>query len=139
MKETREIISATPIEKVELDKVFESQIPIPNAGYRGGYDQENNQILDYWRAIRKRLWLIIGITVLFTTLTAIYMARRPNVYMAKATVQIDLEQADPDLVTNERSLPTQTTDPVYFNTQLQLLASESLLRGVVKELSLDSQ
>jgi polysaccharide biosynthesis transport protein len=139
MKETREIISAAPpIEKVELDKVFEPQIPITNIGYRTGYEQENSQILDYWRAIRKRLWLIIGVTVLITTLTAIYMARRPDVFLAKATVQIDLEQANPDLVTKERSLPAPNIDPVYFNTQLQLLASESLLRRVIKELSLDS-
>ena len=138
MKETREIITTQPIEKVELDKVFEPQIPITTAGYRGGYGQEGSQILDYWRAIRKRLWLVIGIAVLITTLTAIYMARRPNVFQAKATVQVDLEQANPDLVTSERRSPALNADPAYFNTQLQLLTSESLLRRVVKELSLDS-
>lgn len=138
MKETREIIAAPPLEKVELEKVFEPQIPITNIGYRGGYDQEGSQFLEYWRAIRKRLWLVIGITVLFTTLTAIYMARRPNVYQAQAKVQIDLEQANPDLVTSQRQMTSLNSDPAYFNTQLQLLTSESLLRRVVKELSLDS-
>lgn len=138
MKETREIIAAPPLEKVELDKVFEPQIPIINGGYRGGYDQEGSQILDYWRAIRKRLWLVIGVAVLVTTLTAIYMARRPDIYQAQATVQVDLEQANPDLVTTERRSPSLNSDPAYFNTQLQLLTSESLLRRVVKELSLDS-
>lgn len=138
MKETREIITTKPIEKVELDKVFEPQIPITTAGYRGGYDQEGSQILDYWRAIRKRLWLVIGVTVLITTLTAIYMARRPNIYQAKATVQVDLEQANPDLAVSDRKAATLNSDPAYFNTQLQLLTSESLLRRVVKDLSLDS-
>src|SRR5688572_22088774 len=111
MKETREIITTQPIERVELDKVFEPQIPITTAGYRGGYGQEGSQILDYWRAIRKRLWLVIGIAVLFTTLTAIYMARRPNIFQAKATVQVDLEQANPDLVTSERRSPALNADP----------------------------
>lgn len=139
MKETREIIATPPIEKVELDRVFvEPQIPITTPGYRGGYDQESSQILDYWRAIRKRLWLVIGVTVLITTLTAVYMARRPNIFQAKATVQVDLEQANPDMITSERKAPSLNADPAYFNTQLQLLASESLLRRVVKELSLDS-
>jgi polysaccharide biosynthesis transport protein len=139
MKETREIIATPPIEKVELDRVFvEPQIPITTAGYRGGYDQESSQILDYWRAIRKRLWLVIGVTVLITTLTAIYMARRPDIYQAQATVQVDLEQANPDLAVSERRSSSLNPDPAYFNTQLQLLTSESLLRRVVKELSLDS-
>lgn len=138
MKETREIIATPPLEKVELEKVFEPQVPITNIGYRGGYEQDSSQFLDYWRAIRKRLWLVIGITVLITTLTAIYMARRPNIYQAKSTVQVDTEQANPDLVTNERRLPALNADPAYFNTQLQLLTSDSLLRRVVKDLSLDS-
>lgn len=139
MKETREIIATPPIEKVELDRVFvEPQIPITTAPYRGGYDQESSQILDYWRAIRKRLWLVIGVTVLITTLTAIYMARRPDIYQAQATVQVNLEQANPDLAVSERRPSSLNPDPAYFNTQLQLLTSESLLRRVVKELSLDS-
>src|SRR5207237_1577097 len=67
------------------------------------------------------------------------MARKPNIYQAKAVVQVDLEQANPDLVTNENSR-TQIiqSDPAYFNTQLQLLYSDSLVRRVVKEMSLDS-
>lgn len=138
MKETREIITVQPIEKPDLEKAFEPQIPITSVGYRGGYEQEGSQILDYWRAIRKRLWLVIGIAVLVTTLAAIYMARRPNIFQAKATVQIDLEQANPDLNVSERRSPVLNSDPAYFNTQLQLLTSESLLRRVVKELSLDS-
>ncbi len=141
MKETREIIVAPPIEKVELEKPFDSQIPAGNGryqAYRGLYDQEGSQVLEYWRAIRKRLWLVIGITVLLTTLTAIYMARRPNIYQAHAVIQVDLEQANPNLVTDERRKPSLTSDPAYFNTQLQLLTSEGLLRRVVKEYSLDT-
>lgn len=139
MKESREIIKQT-VEKTELERPFEPQI-VPNGGrypaYREIYAQDGFQLLDYWRAIRKRLWLVIGIAVLVTTLTAIYMARKPNVYMATGTVQVDLEQINQDLVTNDRRLPAPP-DPSYFNTQLQLLNSESLLRRVVKEYSLDS-
>jgi capsular exopolysaccharide synthesis family protein len=65
------------------------------------------------------------------------MARKPNVYEANATLQVDLEQANPALVTSDRPL-MPNSDPAYFNTQLQLLTSDSLLRRVVKELNLDS-
>lgn len=141
MKDTREIIHRQVAEKVEIERPFEPQIPAANGGYGAYRDfnaQEGFQLSDYWRAIRKRLWLVIGIAVLLTTLTAIYMARKPSIYQAKAVVQIDLEQANPDLVTKDSRAPIVQSDPAYFNTQLQLLFSDSLLRRVVKELSLDS-
>ncbi len=142
MKERSEIIQKQVVEKVELERPFDAQIPVTNGnqypGYRNVYAQEGFQFIDYWRAIRKRLWLVIGIAVLITTLAAIYMAQKPNIYMAKAVVQVDLEQANPDLVTDNRRTNLSNPDPAYFNTQLQLLNSEGLLRRVVKDLSLDS-
>jgi len=38
-------------------------------GYGYGPDQSEGEVhlLDYWRAIRKRLWLVIGVAVLMTT------------------------------------------------------------------------
>jgi len=141
MKESCEIIQKPLNEPVELERHFEPQI-IPGAGryptYREGYASEGFQLLDYWKAIRKRLWLVAGIAVLVTTLTAIYMARKPDIFSASARIQVDLKQANPDLVTPDRQRPLSNPDPSYFNTQLQLLDSESLLRQVVKEHSLDT-
>lgn len=141
MKDSREIIQKPIAERVELERPFDAQVPSNNGGYgayREIYASEGMQFSDYWRAIRKRLWLVIGLAVLITTLTAIYMARRPNIYQARAQVQVDLEQSNPDLVTSDRRTGMANPDPAYFNTQLQLLNSETLLRRVVKELSLDS-
>lgn len=141
MRESREITKKEITEKTDLERSLDIQIS-SSAGSYGAYReihaQEGMTLLDYWRAIRKRLWLVIGIMVLITTLTAIYMARRPNIYQAKATVQVDLEQANPDLLTGDKKLNVSNPDPAYFNTQLQLLNSETLLRRVVKEMSLDS-
>lgn len=140
MKETRGIIKSPITESTELERPFEQQINTPGRypSYRENLGTEGFNILDYWRAIRKRLWLIIGITVLITTLAAIYMARKPNIYQAKAVVQVDQEQTNPDLVSPDRARPVINTDPSYFNTQLQLLYSETLLRRVIKEHNLDS-
>ena len=141
MKDSREIIQKPVAERVEIERQFEKQIPAANGGYgayREIYAPEGMQLADYWRAIRKRLWLVIGIAVLTTTLTAIYMARRPDVFQAKAQVQVDLEQANQLVVTSDRSNGLANPDPAYFNTQLQLLTSETLLRRVVKELNIDS-
>jgi capsular exopolysaccharide synthesis family protein len=142
MKDSREIIPRHIAEKVEIERPFEPQLPSTTSGSYGTYRDysagDGFQLIDYWRAIRKRLWLVIGIAVLFTTLTAVYMAKKPNIFRAHAMVQVDLEQANPDLETKGRAAPISQSDPAYFNTQLQLLSSDSLLRRVVKELSLDS-
>ena len=142
MKETREIIRKPLHEPTEIERVFEPQI-VPGTGrypgYRDTYAAEGFHVVDYWRAIRKRLWLVIGIAVLVTTLVAIYVARKPNIYLAKAVIQVDLEQINPDLVTNDRQRVVSNPDPSYFNTQLQLLSSDALLRRVIKEHNLDTR
>jgi len=141
MKETREIIQKPIGEQVDLERAFEPQI-VPGTGrypaYRELYAQDGFQLLDYWRAIRKRLWLVIGIAVLITVLAAIYMAKKPNIFQATATVQVDNEQVNQDLVTNDRQRPMSNPDPSYFNTQLRLLGSDDLLRRVIKEHNLDT-
>ena len=141
MKDSREIIPRQVAERVELERPFEAHLPSTNGSYGAYRDynaQEGFQLADYWRAIRKRLWLVIGIAVLLTTLAAIYMARKPDLYRANAVVQVDLEEGNKDLQMNDRPFRASNPDPAYFNTQLQLLTSDSLLRRVVKELSLDS-
>jgi polysaccharide biosynthesis transport protein len=142
MKEIREIVPTKPDDPVvELERPFEAHV-IPGPGrypaYREVYGPEGFQILDYWRAVRKRIWLVAGITVLVTTLVAIYMVRKPNIFLASSVIQVDLEQTNPDLVTNDRQRPASNQDPSYFNTQLQLLSSDAILRRVVKEHNLDA-
>jgi capsular exopolysaccharide synthesis family protein len=141
MQDRRELIvekkePATNLAQFENSKIMAD--PEPYRMYRGGQPEESVQLLDYWRAIRKRLWLIIGIAIIATTLTAIYMSRRPNIYDSTARVQVDMEQVNPELKTGERRGPIPNNDPSYFNTQLQILTSESLLRRVVKEIDLEN-
>src|SRR4026209_1405063 len=93
-------------------------------------------LLDYWRAIRKRLWLVLGIVALVTMLAVVYVARKPDFYEAQARVQVDLEDGGA-LVNNTRPLYGPTDDPIYFNTQLQILVSPGLMRRVVRTLDLE--
>ena len=46
--------------------------------YPGEVTSGYNRLHEYWRSIRKHIWLILGIVVLVTTLTAVYMARQPE-------------------------------------------------------------
>lgn len=136
MRKANELIAKSTQENTEID--VRSQPFISNNNYYSGLRTGDLKLLEYWNAIKKRLWLIIGIAILASTLTAIYVARKPNIYEAKARIQVDLEQNNPQLQITERPALLSNPDPAYFNTQLQLLTSDSLLRRVIKEMNLDT-
>src|SRR3954469_11142244 len=105
----------------------------PDESYRGyGYGPDGGDgevhLLDYWRAIRKRLWLVIGVAALITTLAMIYVARKPDIYEASSRVQVDLENNPMYGEKNGPMIFNPVNDPAYFNTQLQILTSQGLLR-----------
>lgn len=111
-----------------------------------GYDRKDDQVShlrDYWRIIRKRLWLVMGLNLLIPTLVAIYLIRRPDIYESQARVQVDLETANSNSLLGGMSknspviLSNDQNDPAYFNTQLQILVGPGLLRRVVKNLDLE--
>jgi len=121
-------------ELIPLDKPIETPQSY-NYGVDPNADNEVH-LLDYWRAIRKRLWLVLGIVALVTMLSVVYVARKPDFYEAQARVQVDLEETG-NLVNNSRPLYGPTDDPIYFNTQLQILVSPGLMRRVVRTLDLE--
>jgi succinoglycan biosynthesis transport protein ExoP len=107
--------------------------------YNYGVDpnaQTEVHLLDYWRAIRKRLWLVISMMVLVTTLSVLYVARKPDIYQTSARVQVNLENTG-DVVGKNPYVYGPTNDPIYFNTQLQILVSPGMIRRVVKALDLE--
>jgi capsular exopolysaccharide synthesis family protein len=141
MKDTREIVRNPLTEATELERPLDVSVGLPGRypTYRDTHATGGFQLRDYWRAIRKRLWLVIAIAVLGTMLAAVYVARKPNVYQSNAKIQVDLEQANPDLVVvGDRPRAVSNPDPSYFNTQLQLLSSDALLRRAIKEHNLDT-
>jgi uncharacterized protein involved in exopolysaccharide biosynthesis len=126
-----------------LEKVREHGAPLPpytgytSAGDMGG--DEENHFRNYLRAVRKHLWLIIGITLIVTSLVTISVARKPDIFLAQARVQVDLESNPAGGATKSGTvvINSPTSDPAYFNTQLQNLTSLGLLRRVVKTLDLE--
>src|ERR671939_540203 len=95
MKETNGQPFALP-EPKDLDK---PQAPAPPAqhlagysGYRGDTEgTDENHFREYLRAVRKHMWLIIGLTLIATAASAVYVAQKPDIYMSRTRVQVDLE------------------------------------------------
>ena len=100
-----------------------------------------NRLHEYWRSVRKHKWLVIALVIVITTLAAIYMSRQPDVFEARSQLQVDLEIANnPALGVSRQSeivFNNGYQDPVYFNTQLQILTSTALLTRVAKNLDLE--
>ncbi len=124
----------------DFDRSLEPVVSPMSSG--GGYVLENRpqdetHLRDYWRSVRKHLWLVIGITVLMTMLAAIYVARKPDIYEAQARVQVNLENTQA-LGGSGAVVVGGTSDPAYFNTQLQILSGPGLLRRVVRTLNLEN-
>src|SRR6266852_367420 len=109
--------------------------------YDHGEEKHGSQLFDYWRIVRKHMWLIIGISVLIPTLVAIYLIRKPDIYESQARIQVDLENANPLLGGMSKNssviLHSEPNDPAYFNTQLQILTGPGLLRRIAKDLDLE--
>ena len=119
-----------------MDEASAYRSPAYGYGTEAGPDEETH-LLDYWRAVRKRLWLVIGAAALITTIVTIYVARKPDIYEASGRVEVDLES---NPMFEGKSAPiiyNPGDDPTYFNTQLQILSSPGLLRRVIKTLDLE--
>jgi capsular exopolysaccharide synthesis family protein len=128
---------------------LESSHDSPRNGYASppivAYGEETSpegemHLRDYWRTIRKRLWLIIGLAVIVSTIAALKQAQQPDIYQARARVQVDTESYSPALGASKGSsyyVDNSYMDPEYFNTQVQILSSPTLLRRVAKTLDLE--
>ena len=116
MKPSQEIVKREA-DPTAPDRPF-NRVPL-NYNYGVDPNAENEvHLLDYRRAIRKRLWLIISIVLLITMLTVVYVSRKPDIFEAKARVQVNLEDNNQNLVGGQNVVYSATDDPVYFNTQL---------------------
>src|ERR1700730_13248701 len=135
MKPSRELATREP-ELTALDRPIEALPPSYNCSVDPNAENEVH-LLDYWRAIRKRLWLVISVMALITMLSVVYEARKPDLFDAQARVQVDLENNNAALVGKQPYIFGPSNDPVYFNTQLQILVSPGLMHRVVKTLDLE--
>jgi capsular exopolysaccharide synthesis family protein len=101
--------------------------------------RDRERLREFLSALRRRWWVVVAVTALFTGGMALFMARQPDLYEAEAQVQVDLETVNTAFAASKTGALTlnPVNDPAYFNTQLQILTRPSLLRRVVKTLELD--
>jgi polysaccharide biosynthesis transport protein len=138
MKESKDLIRRPrPIQA--LTGQVETFVPRPPIeSYDAEVDVvEEPALRDHWRSLRKHPWLVVGIPVFCTVLAAIYLFRQPDLYEGLVRVEVDSDggsQIDPS--SSKSSLIFD--DRAYYNTQLEIINSPSLLRRVIKILDLEN-
>lgn len=105
--------------------------------YDDGGDDLAATLLFYVRLVLKRKWLIAGVTLMATTLGALYALMQTPLYTATVRLQID---ADVAKVVEGSAADTARvgTSTEFLRTQYELLQSRSLAERVVSALQLQA-
>lgn len=128
----------------EPNKLTESlstanSIELRRDGYTQSYNESGDSkvhLRDYWRIVRRRLWIPISVVFIVVTLTTIYMLRLPSIFEGQTTLQIDREDAASLNISKEFNI-VGPEDSQYLNTQLKNLQSPTMAYKVAKVLDLE--
>jgi len=106
-------------------------------GYSSVYDDTlagKRSLKQYFNIVYKRLPLIVAITLIVTAAVAFYSYRQPSIYQARTSLIIEPRRAPQ---TQKDAININFgDDQKYYNTQLQLLQSQGLMKSVVVSLGL---
>ena len=103
-------------------------------GQASGVEQVH--LRDYWRIIRRRLWIPISVVLIIVTLTTIYNLRLPSIYEGVTKIEIGREDRAVNIKDVQISMGGGD-DTQYLNTQLKILQSPKIAWLVAKRLDLE--
>lgn len=127
-------------EKHDYPTVFSGQLPqIPGA--RPGWidlpsEEEEIDLLQYWRVIRKHLWGILGLALSVSVLAYLILLSMTPIYRATATLIIEPKQQRVVNVQDLYETELRSYQADYYQTQFEILKSRSLARKVIEALKL---
>jgi capsular exopolysaccharide synthesis family protein len=115
------------------DLSLQERIQLADAGAPGG-GGDTLDIVEYWRAIASRRWVILGLTVVVAVLTTLVVSTIQPLYRATTTLLI--EQGKSKVVSIEEVYSQGLIQREYYQTQVEILKSDELARKVVQKLQL---
>lgn len=92
------------------------------------------EFLEYWRAISKRRWSILGLTIVVGILAMLIVSSMRPQFRSTATILI--EQGKSKVVSIEEVYSQGMIQREYYQTQVEILKSAELARKVVQKLKL---
>lgn len=98
-------------------------------------DDDEIDLLAYWRILVKRRWLVLGVLGAVVALALLVTLMMPPVYRSTATLQIDREAMQ--VMQVEGVTSAEGAAPDFLTTQYELLKSRTLSERVANELQID--
>ena len=92
------------------------------------------EIIEIWRGLMLRKWMIIGITALVTGVTVFVLMRMTPIYQSTATVLI--EQNKGNVVSIDQVYGAVSSSREYYTTQAEFLKSQDVALRVIRKLGL---
>ncbi len=115
------------------------------AGYPAAYarypalEVEKNSLREYWRVIKRHKWAILSTLLMVVSIvTAATYLTRP-VY--RATTKVEIGKETERVVSGQRIMEVETANvfnPLYLQTQVEILQSRDLARRVIQKLRLSN-
>ena len=116
-------------EKMYLENIEELRVPYPAGQNKGSASPKKLDLLFYWRALRRKKWLIALFTALITAIAVYYSMRAVPIYGAKATLLLESQKAN--IISIEDLVSTEQESIDYLGTQYAILRSRGLADRVV--------
>lgn len=101
--------------------------------YDDTFDSKRS-IPQYFNIVYKRLPIILAITIIVTAVVSFYSYRQPSIYQAQT--ELIIEPRKPQVTQRDAININFGDDQKYYNTQLELLKNQDLMKRVVVALGL---
>ena len=101
----------------------------------GGAPEREAHLLDYWKVIVRRRWVVYLTTVVIATCATIAAFMQRPVY--RATVQVQIEQNTPKFLPFQ-DVASAVNEPGadFYQTQYRIIQSRNIARRVIEALDL---
>ena len=98
-------------------------------------DQEPTiELLDYWRVLVTRRWIVLAVLLTVATVTAIHTFKQVPIY--RATVRIQIDRENPNILSFQDVYSIDSVTDDALQTQYEILEARSLARRVIEDLRL---
>lgn len=98
------------------------------------FEEKSVDLIEYWKVIKRRKWLIITfLCIVFTVATIATFTKKP-LYKSKGILLIEKEA---NILSFQDILQIEAYREDYYQTQFKLLQSRSLARDVIEKLKLN--
>jgi capsular exopolysaccharide synthesis family protein len=102
-------------------------------------DDDEIDLLAYWRILVKRRWLVLSIVAGVVALALLATLMATPVYRATSVLQLEKEGTQVVQIEGIQPGDTGGWDPEFLQTQYELIQSRSLAERVANELDLDQE